>query len=163
MQENSLISNAHLPKYTARSLLRIVRSVAFVIGVFLLVPGALLIGKSVLLLTSGVSTVGHVEEILPLDPNRTRGAPQMVVKFTTGNGHVVRFKDAADRMFSHQVGQSVEVLYDRNNPSRAVVNKPMSLWLGTYHLTLMGGALCAMAYLIHKTLKQAGAWQVPNA
>ena len=69
------------------------------------------------------------------------------IKFRTSTNEEVIFKSSSgSNPPSYRTGESVEVLYDPQNPPNASINSFMSLWLGTIILSVIGLVFAAIGF-----------------
>ena len=66
------------------------------------------------------------------------------VRFQTAHGQQVDFVSQVGTGRMPQVGKSVKVIYQRDDPRKAEINSPMALWFGPVFLGLMGGFFAAL-------------------
>jgi hypothetical protein len=73
-----------------------------------------------------------------------------VVEFTASSGEKITFtSEFGSRPAGHQIGQSVNVRYDANDPQKAEIESAMNLWLIPLILVFMGAiaGFLAIAFL----------------
>ncbi len=69
-----------------------------------------------------------------------------VVEFTASSGEKITFtSEFGSRPAGHQIGQSVNVRYDANDPQKAEIESAMNLWLTPLILVFMGAIACCLA------------------
>ena len=128
--------------------------------VFLITIGVLLVAAAIILYMSSENfiedsqkTTGEVIALVdvPADLEGSGGvmyAP--VIRFTTNRGNTMTFQSAhASNPASLEIGDTVEVLYDPNDPGTARVHDFMSLWLAPVISLFLG--LCFLAAAGWKT------------
>lgn len=74
-----------------------------------------------------------------------------VVRFKTPDGREFEFKSAvSSNPPSYSAGDSVEVLYDKNNPASAEINGFFSLWFTVLILSFLGALFSGIGLTILK-------------
>ncbi len=91
-----------------------------------LLAAAVVIGRSTLSLQlSGLRARGTVIA-LRLNSSRTY-APR--VRFQTNNGDIIEFEGEGSNPPDHHVGEAVEVMYEADRPTHAIINRGVRNWL----------------------------------
>ena len=108
------------------------------IGVVLLIIGGLVTWHTVEFKSKAESAEGTVIEMQPRHSDgSTTYAP--VVEFETAGGELVTYHSSSSSSPpAYDVGESVEVLYDPNDPSEAKINSFFNLWFLPLLLAGMG-------------------------
>jgi hypothetical protein len=83
--------------------------------------------------------VVKVDEVTTSRKQETTSRYYPVVRFVTGSGQVVRYRDhSGANPPAYRVGDQVRVLYDPANPQRARLDTWASLWLKAVILLIIG-------------------------
>ena len=114
-----------------------------IFGVILSVIGWAWDGKTADCVNSAGRGAGTVVEIKQLEKQTDNGYTMMyqpVIEFSTESGEVIRYTDPTSSSSPrHQVGDAVEVVYDRQFPSRAYENSFLGLYLPSVIILATGG------------------------
>ena len=104
----------------------------------------------VLRATKAVGTVTGAQQRMSHDSEGMGGrlvyAP--TVRFQTADGRQVDFVAGVATSAPPQVGRSVEVLYQRDNPEKAQIKSFVHLWVGPLVLLFVSGLLFAVSAVV---------------
>jgi hypothetical protein len=117
--------------------------VMVVIGAILLLIGWSWYGKTAAWVAAGATATGTVVEMNQRQSTSDSGSNimyQPVIEFETETGEVIRYTDPISTSSPrHQIGDQVEIVYNRNFPTDARENNFLSLHLPTAIVMGMGG------------------------
>jgi hypothetical protein len=129
-----------------------------VVGPFLVIFGAILLivgwgwyGKTNEWAAAGGTAMGTVVDMKTHQSTSDSGSNMMyqpVIEFTTESGEVVQYTDPTSTSSPrHQIGEQVEILYDRNFPTNARENNFLSLHFPDAIVMGMGGFFMLMGLI----------------
>lgn len=129
-----------------------------IVGPFLVVLGAILLivgwgwyGKTAEWAEAGGTAMGTVVEMKQYEKTSDNGTSimyQPVIEFRTETGEVITYTDPTSTSSPrHQIGDQVEILYDRNFPTNARENNFLSLHLPDAIIMGMGGFFVLMGLI----------------
>ena len=140
------------------------------LGWILLVPSALTALGAAWMLASGLgmlggthTATGHVvaHHEVKTGPAHRRGlSRQSIVEFATSDGRTQRFTDGVARQGGavHDIGESVTVRYDAQDPSRAEISSSTTVKMVFGTVMLLGSAVgMAVGGLLLRLRSKAGA------
>ena len=129
-----------------------------IVGPFMVILGAILLfvgwgwySKTVAWAEAGGTAVGTVVEMKQHQSTSDSGSNTMyqpVIEFKTETGEVITYTDPTSTSSPrHQIGDQVEILYDRNFPNDARENNFLSLHLPDAIVMGMGGFFLLMGLI----------------
>jgi len=129
-----------------------------IVGPFLVVFGAILLiigwgwySRTAAWAAAGGTAMGTVVEMKQYEKTTDNGASLMyqpVIEFTTEAGEVTRYTDPTSTSSPrHQIGDQVEILYDRDFPTNARENNFLSLHFPDAIVMGMGGFFVLMGLI----------------
>ena len=129
-----------------------------IVGPFLVVFGAILLivgwvwyGKTAEWAAAGGTAMGTVVEMKQYEKTTDNGTSimyQPVIEFKTETGEVITYTDPTSTSSPrYQIGDQVEILYDRNFPTNARENTFLSLHLPDAIVMGMGGFFLLMGLI----------------
>lgn len=108
------------------------------VGLLLIIIAAVLFVRTIIFLLSSRKAKGTIVRMMQYsDATGSRYDP--VFQFTTADGRTMEVEDSlGSNPPQFRVGQSINVLYDPNNPGRARINKWMNLYFAPFLLSSIG-------------------------
>jgi hypothetical protein len=105
------------------------------------------------IITTGTTATGTVKEIVTTKTKKGGTAQHPKIEFTTENGQKIEFTTATTTILApSRVGQTVNVIYEKDNPANASINDFVNLWLfpGIFFLTGLAIVVFSVLGIINK-------------
>jgi hypothetical protein len=119
------------------------------LGVVFIVIASSVTVKTRRLLAKGRVVWGEVVEVVQRNDWEGDLMNYPVVEFETEGGRFVKFESKAGTNWkAYSAGQAVQVLYDPDDPEKAVVHSFLSVWLGPVLCWFMAGGCCFLGAVL---------------
>lgn len=119
------------------------RVIFAIVGLGMCIGGSFLTMEKYQLTRVGVTAPGKIVDLVrkedrDSDDGRIKVMYTPVVGFTAKDGKEYTFTGSVSSNVAPQIGKSVAVLYDENDPKKASINSFLYIWLGPLAVLFMG-------------------------